>query len=435
MPYDGAMSDQPTLTVVDAASAKDHGGASQVEGSRRHTVQKFAAFIAHLFNGSDRNDDILVLNYGEIYQKLTRLLEVNAAYRDDVAGGRFCSTETWSEANALTNFYFDRILDRPLGINRGKTSSVTFDLLLAMLQRCASDAVADARLEPPRGGDTNGGNVTSLDPDVRELISNVGSLLAQPPDPGLAAAYDVPPTLMMSAYSLPLPQTLSVWQAATAAPRRVKQLKQGPEFLRFCSKMINAVETANRPCLELLNIGLCPGDWLDEVPLNQLRAIGRLVRRVLNHSDDKVTLADISDDIWRAAWDEEKVPRFDTVEAFLASPVAQALTGRATSMVITGELPSDDVLEHSGGEPSPEDDVISGAEEFARMLALARDANVIDESEQKIMLALYQGETLTTLADHPEYSGMIGKQQRKVERFISELQERLLDFARRRHSV
>jgi hypothetical protein len=430
------MNDQPTLTVVSSTSAPDGGGSTSVDGSRRHTVQKFAAFIAHLFNGSDQDSDIVVLNYGEIYQKLTRLLEVNASYRNDVAGGRYCNADAWGEANALTNFYFDRILDRPLGINRGKKSSVTFDLLVSMLQRCASEAVSCAELKPHLDGD-GGGNVTSMDPDVRELISNVGALLARPhgDETDATTAYDDPPTLKLNSHALPLPQTLSMWQAATAAPRRVRQLQKGPEFLGFCSKMINAVETANRPCLELLNVGLCPGDWLDEVPLNQLRAIGRLVRHVLNQSEDEVSLAEASPDMWQLAWDNEPVPRFDTVEAFLASPMAQALTGKTTAMVFENELPEDDLLEQDGEDADPESQMLSSPDEFARLLALARGAGVIDEREENVMIALFQGEDLATLSDHPEYASMIGKQQRKVERFITELQEKLLEFARRQQSV
>ncbi len=426
------MTDHPTLTSVGSPPLADGGRLAQSEGGRRHTVQKFAAFIAHLFNGSDLEDEIVVLNYGEIYQKLTRLLEANPSYRDDVAGGRFCRADAWDEANALTNFYFDRILDRPLGINRGKTSSVTFDLLLAMLQRCASEAVAGAKLER-RGdaADDGGGNVTSLDPDVRELSASIAALLARPADSDASAAYDEAPTLRLQNHTAALPRTLSMWQAATSAPRRVRQLKQGPEFLGFCSKMINAVETANRPCLELLNVGLCPGDWLDEVPLNQLRAIGRLVRRVLNQSEEEVILAKASPEMWQQAWNQEQVPRFDTLEAFLASPMAQALTGKSTAKVFVNELPDDDILEQDGEDADPESQMLSSPDEFSRLLRLAREANAIDEREEQVMIALFAGEDLATLADHPEYSGMIGKQQRTVERFITELQDRLLNFARR----
>lgn len=428
------MNDQPTLTIVGSTASPGEAGDGQNEGRRRHTVQKFAAFIAHLFNGSDEDADIIVLNYGDIYQKLTRLLEVKAAYRDDVAGGRYCRAEAWSEANALTNFYFDRILDRPLGINKGKTSSVTFDLLLSMMQRSASETVACAQLES-NGGDGAGSGVTSLDPDVRELMSNLAGLLAQPCDHDLASAYADPPALSLGAHAITLPRTLSLWQAATAAPRRVRQLPQGPEFLAFCSKMINAVETANRPCLELLNVGLCPGDWLDEVPLNQLRAIGRLVRHVLNQSDEEVSLAQATEAMWQAAWTAEPVPRFDTVEDFLASPMAQALTGKTTANVFVSELPDDDILEQDGAPADPEAQMLSGADEFIRLLSVARKANVIEEREEQVMLALYRGEDLATLSEHPEYSVMIGKQQRKVERFIEELQERLLEFAQRQQAV
>ncbi len=427
------MNDQPTLTVVSSTDAPAESGAVPNEGRRRHTVQKFAAFVAHLFNGSDEDGEIVVLNYGDIYQKLTRLLEVNVSYRDDVAGGRYCRGEAWTEANALTNFYFDRILDRPLGINKGKASSVTFDLLLSMIQRCASEAVAGARLERQR--DTSGTAVTSLDPDVRELMSNVGGLLAGTHNPELKASHDEPPTMVLGAHAVALPRTLSLWQAATAAPRRVRQLPQGPEFLAFCSKMINAVETANRPCLELLNVGLCPGDWLDEVPLNQLRAIGRLVRHVLNQSEQEVALAQASDDMWQAAWNAEPVPRFDSVGDFLASPMAQALTGRTTANVFVSDLPEDDVLEQDGEPSDPEAQMLSSADEFTRLLSVAREANVIEEREEQVMLALYRGEDLATLSDHPEYSSMIGKQQRKVERFITDLQERLLDFSQRQQAV
>ena len=426
------MNDQPTLTVVGSNEAPTDAGAAWHHGRRRHTVQKFAAFVAHLFNGSDEDGGTVVLNYGDIYYKLTGLLETNASYRDDIAGGRHCRGEAWSEANALTNFYFDRILDRPLGINRGKASSVTFDLLLTMVQRCASQAVAGAQLGK-HGGDS--GNIaTPLDPDLRELLSNIGGLLAQPRNPDLNVAYDEPPTLSLGAQAVALPRTLSLWQAATAAPRRVRQLPQGPEFLAFCSKMINALETANRPCLELLNVGLCPGDWLDEVPLNQLRAIGRLVRHVLNQSDEEVTLAHAGDDMWRAAWAAEPVPRFDGVEAFLASPMAQALTGKTAANVFVGELPEDDILEQDGAPIDPEAQMLSSADEFTALLSVARKANVIEAREERVMLALYEGQDLATLADHPEYSGMIGKQQRKVERFITELQERLLDFAQRQQT-
>lgn len=427
------MNDQPTLSPAGAESPDKQRKPAAADRSRRHTVQKFAAFLAHLFNGSDQDEDVVVLNYGDIFQRVTRLLEANPTYHNEVAGARYCMAEGWDEANVLTSFYFDRIIDRPLGINRGKRSSVTFDLLLSMLQRCASEAVAVACLEREESNTAAGGNVTPFDPDMRELLTNMGALLAHAAP--RSGAYDDPPVLRLGGQGAELPQTLSVWQAATAAPRRIRRLEQGPVFLEFCSRVINAVETANRPSLELLNIGLCPGDWLDEVPLNQLRAIGRLIRRVLNHQEGDVRLAEVAPNVWAQAWAEEPVPKFDSVEDFLASPMAQALTGRATAVVIAGELPEDDLLEQDGEASDPEQHVLCGAEEFARLLALAREANVIEQREAAFMRALFEGEPLAALAEHPEYKDMIGKQQRKVDRFVAGLQDRLLEFAGRQHSA
>lgn len=398
-------------------------------GSRRQAVKRFGAYVAHLLNGSGSAAEVVLLNYGTLYVEILASLARNARFRTQIVGAEAGGKE---EADAAASFYFDRVLDRALGINPGKRSSVVFDLLLAGVRRSPAVGLAEARLVAltPATGDAEAAAVP-FDPELREFSANVRALTARrrgasdhTRDP--ASAHDRhsdPPAIEARGHRIALPPALSVWDAVSTPPRRLRKLTAGPVFLGFCSKVIGAVESAHRPYLELLNLGLRPADWLDRLPVNQVRAIGALTKAAREGSEVRTP----SIERWRQAWALHPVPHFRSVEEFLASPVGRAIVGSSPpirSVELEEEL-------HPDAAQEDEVELCDGAE-FSKLLAMAQRDRAIDALEQEVMQRLYEGESLAELCRRAEFGARIGRQRRKLEAFVEDLEQRLLAYARGR---
>lgn len=387
--------------------------------SRRRThVQLFAARLAHILNASDAPASRVLLNYGLVYDEVIKLLARQPQIRDDVVGlPQFPEPGDPDEAAEV---YFERVVNRPLGIQPGKTSSAVFDLLAALLRRGASNAAGTAEIVVGRTGGPAADGGEPLDRWMRHIQAEIAKRHGRQPGP--EDAVDAQPYLRIGAVVIGLPVRLSIWDSILVSPPLIAPIRDRERFLSFCARVINAVETANRHYFELLNLGLYPPDWLDEVSVNQARAVGRLCRRAQAISG-KPRYSDIPVADWRAAWEDEKVPRCASVEAFLESVLGRALTGPAPGRVaaVDGGMLADTAWS--------EDAEILDAAAFARMLDRCRENGVIDAYETGLMERLFEGETIETLRADPEFQRRVGKQGAKIDRFIAELTARLVDFA------
>src|SRR5579863_5817456 len=92
--------------------------------SGRDIVAYFAGHLANLANGNDAladDEEFVVVKPFHLYERVRRLLTGNRRYSDGLLG-------VWAYpppdgAEEAAEFYFDRVLDRPIAARRGEPTS------------------------------------------------------------------------------------------------------------------------------------------------------------------------------------------------------------------------------------------------------------------------------------------------------------------------
>ena len=120
--------------------------ASATKGGR-DIVAYFAGHLANLANGNDtlgEAEETVVVKPFHLYERVRRLLTVNKRYSEGLVGVWAYPPPDGVEEAA--EFYFDRVLDRPIAARRdGPTSA---DNLAALIAARAAGPIAP----PPRAG-------------------------------------------------------------------------------------------------------------------------------------------------------------------------------------------------------------------------------------------------------------------------------------------
>jgi hypothetical protein len=302
--------------------------------SGRDLVAYFAGHLANLVNGNDHlRDDATIVEVKafQLYERVHRLLTTNRLYAQSLVG--VWSYPPPSETAEAADFYFDTVLDRPIGRRAGAPSST--DHLQALI---VSRAVG--------------------------------------PFPALAS------------------EDLSTWKALVAGPSRLRRFLDRRDLFELSNRILKCLDAANRPYAEVLRMGLCPKDWLtgeDAVSVNTLKAANAFLKSLKAAMGGEVgrrpSLTELD-----AAWAAAPVPGHDKAASFAASALGGAMITRLAGQDHTALISYDRMEEQLGeAEIATGDDPLMTSQEALPILERAVAAGAVMPEEKVLLAAILEG--------------------------------------------
>jgi hypothetical protein len=313
--------------------------ASSPKGGR-DVVAYFAGHLANLVNGNDslsEAEEIVSLKPFSLFERVRRALIGNRKYSEVLVG-------VWAypppnSAEDAADFYFDNVLDRPIG----------------------------SRGEGPSSAD------------------NLASLVA---------------SRAVGPHPVAKAGPLSIWKALVGGATTLRRFNEKKELFELSNRILKCLDAANRPYAEVLRLGLCPKEWLvgdDAVGVNTLKAANTLLKAlkaemkgVYGHRPSEAEL--------QAAFAAAPVPGFKDVKSFAGSPLGAAIIARLAGQDQT-LLTSFDAIEatHGGMTEAESDAPLMDAEEAAPFLEAAAAAGAIDAEEKRLLIAIMAGRSLAEI--------------------------------------
>ncbi|BBE70550.1 hypothetical protein [Oharaeibacter diazotrophicus] len=303
----------------------------------RDLVAQYAGHLANLLNGNDHlpaGTPTVEIRAFQLYDRVARGLSANRRYVEGLVG-------LWAyppppDAEQAADFYFDAVLDRPIGRRPGKPSSA--DNLRALIQAAA-----------------------------------VG--------PGPA----------------PREEELSTWKAMVNGPTRIRRFLEKTALFELSNRILKCLDAANRPYAEVLRLGLCPRDWLagdEEVGVNTLKAANAFLKALRTAMNDEVgrrpTPAELA-----AAFAAAPVPGFPDADAFAKAPLGSAVLTRVAGQDITRMVSYEDVEAFVSETLEDEDDApLVTEEEALPLLERAVRAGAVAADERNLLAAILEGRPL-----------------------------------------
>jgi len=303
----------------------------------RDVVAYFAGHLANLVNGndwlSDREPSVVIKPFS-LYEKVRRALVGNRRYSDVLVG-------VWAypppnSAEDAADFYFDGVLDRPIGGRGDEPSSA--DNLAKLI---ASRAIGPF---PARG-----------------------------------------------------PGSLSIWKALVGGASTLRRFAEQKELFELSNRILKCLDAANRPYAEVLRLGLCPKEWLsgeEAIGVNTLKAANALLKALKSEMRGvfgrRPTQAELD-----AAFAHNPVPGFKDAKSFVATVFGSAILTRLAGQDETFLTSFDAVEATLEAEVEVEvEEPLMEAEEAAPYLEAAEAAGAIDGEEKRLLVAIMGGRSL-----------------------------------------
>jgi hypothetical protein len=313
-------------------------GAQRAAKSGRDIVAYFAGHLANLANGNDtlgEAEQTVVVKPFHLYERVRRLLTVNKRYSEGLVGVWAYPPPDGVEEAA--EFYFDRVLDRPIAARRDEPTSA--DNLAALIATRAAGPIAP----PPRD------------------------------------------------------EALSTWKALVGGPARRRRFRETSELFELSNRILKCLDAANRPYAETLRLGLCPKEWLvgdDAAGVNTLKAANGFLKALKAKMGDKLGRRPSDEEI-EAAFAAAPVPGAKTGKAFVATPLGAAIVSRVAGQDQTYLLSFETVEATQAAEIADEaDGPLMTQQEAAPYLAAAVEAGAIAPPEGDLLAAIMAGRTL-----------------------------------------
>ncbi|THD47285.1 MAG: hypothetical protein E7774_05370 [Bradyrhizobium sp.] len=316
------------ITAIMGAGAK----------SGRDIVAYFAGHLANLANGNDAladDEEFVLVKPFHLFERVRRLLTGNRRYSDGLLG-------VWAYpppdgAEEAAEFYFDRVLDRPIAARRGEPTSA--DNLAALV---ATRAVG------PLGAVATG-------------------------------------------------ESLSTWKALAGGPAKRRRFRETSELFEFSNRILKCLDAANRPYAETLRLGLCPKEWLvgdDAAGVNTLKSANGFLKAL------KAEMGDVlgrrpSDKEIAAAFAAAPVPGCKSGAEFAATPLGGAIITRVAGQDQTFIVSFESVEATQAAEIADEaEGPLMTQQEAAPFLEAAVAAGAIAPPERDLLAAIMAGRTL-----------------------------------------
>jgi hypothetical protein len=303
----------------------------------RDVVAYFAGHLANLVNGNDAlgdSEETVSIKPFSLYEKVRRSLVGNRKYSEVLVGvWAYPPPNTVEDA---ADFYFDHVVDRPIG----------------------------SRGEGPSSAD-----------NLANLVNSraVGPVALRPQLP------------------------LSIWKALVGGPTTLRRFLEKKELFELSNRILKCLDAANRPYAEVLRLGLCPKEWLvgdDAVGVNTLKAANAFLKAlktemkgVFGRRPSQIEL--------EAAFAQAPVPSFKDVKAFAGTLLGSAILTRLAGQDETF-LTSFEVVEATLGEQmeAESDEPLMDADEAAPFLEIAVAAGAIEHEEKRLLVAIMAGRPL-----------------------------------------
>jgi hypothetical protein len=303
----------------------------------RDVVAYFAGHLANLVNGNDSlgdSEETVAIKPFALFERVHRSLVANRKYSEILVGA--WAYPPPNSAEDAADFYFDQVLDRPIG-GRGDGPSSADNLAALIASRA------------------------------------IGPRAVRAPGP------------------------LSIWKALTGGGPSMRRFRVQRELFELSNRILKCLDAANRPYAEVLRLGLCPKEWLvgdAAVGVNTLKAANSFLKALkgemggqFGRRPDPATL--------EAAFAAAPVPGYKTGQSFAASLLGSAILTRIAGQDQTYLL-SYDSIEATQSEAAAEefDGPLMEAEEATPFLEAAVAAGVIDAEELGLLAAIMSGRSL-----------------------------------------
>src|SRR3984957_13880627 len=305
--------------------------------SGRDIVAYFAGHLANLVNGNDSlsdDDEIVAIKPFSLYERVHRSLVSNRKYCDVLVGAWAYPPPNCPEDAA--EFYFDNVLDRPIG----------------------------ARGDGPSSAD-----------NLATLISS----------------HAIGPRALRAAGAL------SIWKALMGGEPKMRRFLDKRDLFELSNRILKCLDAANRPYAEVLRLGLCPKEWLvgdNAVGVNTLKGANAYLKALKGEMKGVFGRRPTQSE-QEAAFALAPVPGFRDVKAFattvLGSAILTRLAGQDETFLSSFEAVEatlGDQLEAESYEP------LMDAEEAAPFLEIAVKAGAIEGEEKRLLVAIMAGRSL-----------------------------------------
>jgi hypothetical protein len=304
--------------------------------SGRDLVAYFAGHLANLINGNDRLADdveIVEIQAFQLYERVRHVLVSNRRYSEALLG-------VWAypppnDVEDAADFYFDSVLDRPIG-RRGDAPS-------------SSD-------------------------NLRSLIAAkaVGPFVhANQPD-------------------------LSTWKALVGGPPRFRRFIEKRELFELSNRILKCLDAANRGYAEVLRLGLCPKEWLvgeSVVPLNSLKAANSFLKALKTEMKRDLGRRPTAGEL-EQAWAIAPVPGHSSANAFAGSLFGSSILSRIAGQDHTALVPYGDVEAWLEGQEAEPEAPLMTADEATPILDRAVAAGVLEADEMRLLAGIINGRPL-----------------------------------------
>src|SRR5262249_11421475 len=332
--------------------------------------------------------------------------------------------------------YVDNVLKRRLHLARDEPAHKGHALFLALCRRGVDPAWPKADLARTRSASAAGtpGAPAEL-AGVRERLARVSPEISDGNPAKSTRAASGPLCLRVGGAATEVAEELSMWDAMTCAPTRLKPLARGSAFNAFCSIMIKTLEAANARYGTLIALGLSPRDR-EDLSVNTAKKLSAFLgaarasvaRR--DHADDlDHTERDRGEDTlanWERAWEQRQVPGYDSARELWHSRLGHALRHSQVPVAV-------DIDDESTVDTDRHDEKVLDPMTFETMVERARAAGVLSPYDAWLVRELSKGETVATLVAAPETRREFKKanvSKKMLEDHMGRLGERTRAFAR-----
>ena len=341
----------------------------------RDIVAYFAGHLANLVNGNDSlsdKDEIVVVKPFSLFERVHRSLVANRKYSEVLVGA--WAYPPPNNAEDAADFYFDNVLDRPIGARGDGPSSA--DNLAALIGSHA-----------------------------------IGPRAVRPPGP------------------------LSIWKALVGGGASLRRFNEKRDLFELSNRILKCLDAANRPYAEVLRLGLCPKEWLvgdNAVGVNTLKAANAFLKVLKAEMNGAFGRRPDQREL-EAAFTAAPIPGCKDVKGFAVSLLGSAILTRLAGQDQTFLL-SFDVMEATQSGPVAEetDEPLMNAEEAAPFLEGAVAAGVIDAQEMALLASIMAGRSLADVMGSNLYLRRRLKSDfdNNLEAYLDDLSTRTAKFVR-----